>query len=56
MASGAPLLPWAPQPDVVRAAQRDAAFVADLQQNLSAAATPLLGRLPFPPPSSLVPP
>ena len=39
----APMLPWAPQPDVVRAAQRDAAFVAQLQQRVSDAATPLLG-------------
>jgi hypothetical protein len=38
-----PLLPWAPQPDVVRAAQRDAAFVAELQLRAANAVGPWLG-------------
>jgi len=39
----APALPWAPQADVVRAAQRDADFVGQLQRDLATVVTSYVG-------------
>jgi len=41
----APALPWAPQADVVRAAQRDADFVGQLQRDLATVVTSYIGTL-----------